>query len=141
MVFICGLPFGCTRNSDEALAISNVRVFAPLPGRSASVAYMDIRNQSRLPINLNAVSSPDFARAELHETTISDGIARMQPLGSVAIAPGATVSFAPGGKHIMLIDPLKGLLPGASVRLELHYGDGALLLLTAPLQTRMEGAN
>ncbi|MDH4047574.1 MAG: copper chaperone PCu(A)C [Gammaproteobacteria bacterium] len=126
----------CSRHDGPALDVSNVRVLAPLPGRSASVAYMDMHNRSQHPLTIDGISSPEFVRAEIHETTLSDGIARMQALESITVDAGARLSFAPAGLHIMLLDPRKGLLPGATVRLELRYSDGGLLIVDAPVRTR-----
>ena len=38
----------------------------------------------------------------------------------------------------MLIDPVQGLLPGATVLLELHYDRSGLLLVEAEVRTRLE---
>jgi copper(I)-binding protein len=128
----------CGSDEDPALRVSHARVFAPLPGRAATVAYLEIENLSADPITLERVSSPVFARAELHETTIVDGVASMQPLASLVIEPGSQVKFSPGGNHIMLFEPRQGLLPGASVLLELHYNRTGVLQLEAEVRTRLE---
>ena len=78
---------GCGGNEDAALRVSHAWVFAPLPGRAATVAYLDIENVSARPVTLETVSSPAFARAELHETTIVDGVASMQSLASLVLEP------------------------------------------------------
>ena len=130
------LPAACSHDDGPPLVFTNVRVLAPLPGRSASVAYMDILNQSQNVITIDSVSSPEFARAEMHETVLSDGIARMQALDFVAVEAASQLSFAPAGKHIMLLDPKSGLLPGGTVRLEIRLDDGGLLIIDAPVQTR-----
>ena len=75
---------GCGSDDGPALGASHVRVFAPLPGRAATVAYLEIKNFSARPITLNSVSSPAFARSELHETSIVDGVASMRPLSRMA---------------------------------------------------------
>jgi copper(I)-binding protein len=89
-------------------------------------------------MTIDGFSSPGFARAEMHETTITDGIARMQALESIDIEAGSNIEFAPGGMHVMLVEPLKAVLPGASIRLELRYNDGGLLLMDAPVMTRLD---
>jgi copper(I)-binding protein len=129
---------GCGSDEDPALRASHARVFAPLPGRAATVAYLDIENVSARPITIESVSSPVFARAELHETTIVDDVASMQPLASLVIEPRSQMIFEPGGKHIMLIDPQKALLPGARILLELHYDGSGRLPVEAEVRTRLE---
>jgi copper(I)-binding protein len=129
---------GCGGDEDAALRVGHARVFAPLPGRAATVAYLDIENVSTRPVTLDSVSSPAFARAELHETTIVDGVASMRAMASLVLEPRSQTSLAPGGKHIMLIDPVQGLLPGETLLLELHYDRSGLLLVEAEVRTRLE---
>ena len=38
----------------------------------------------------------------------------------------------------MLSDPLKALLPGGSVTLQLHYDEAGLLVIEAGVQTRLD---
>ena len=49
------------------------------------------------------VTSPEFGKVELHETTVEDGVARMRPLDSLVVPPGETVVLERGGKHLMLM--------------------------------------
>lgn len=132
------LQQGCSGTDDPPLVASEARVFAPLPGRAATVAYLDLENRSSKPVTLHGASSPAFARAELHETVILDGVASMRPLPSIVVDPGSRLQFAPGGRHIMLSDPLKALLPGGSVTLQLHYDEAGLLVIEAGVQTRLD---
>jgi len=139
VLLACALALqGCGADDSPVLVASHARVFAPLPGRTATVAYLDLENRSSKSITLHGASSPAFARAELHETTISDGVASMRPVASIVVDPGSRLQFAPGGKHIMLIDPLKAVLPGASVPLQLQYDDAGLLAIEAEVQTRLD---
>ncbi len=52
----------------------------------------------------------DFPRVEIHETVTEDGVATMQKQDSIALPAGESVSFEPGGKHVMfmgLTDPFE----------------------------------
>ena len=47
---------------------------------------------------------------EVHETTVTDGIARMRRVSEIGIAPDHPIDIAPGGMHMMLMGlkyPLK----------------------------------
>jgi copper(I)-binding protein len=127
---------GCGE-SGPALSVSSLQVVAPAPGRTPSVAYMTITNQGRSAVELLAVSSPLFARVEMHQTVLKDGVARMQSLSTVTVESKSEVVFAPGGKHLMLFDPTKGLTPGTEVSLQFKFASGELLVLTSPLITRL----
>ena len=43
-----------------------------------------------------------------------------------------------GGKHLMLIEPLAGLIPGKPITIEIHYDDGGLLLVDTRLKSRQQ---
>jgi periplasmic copper chaperone A len=138
LVFVAS---GCTRSGETPLGVSNLRVFAPLPGRSESVAYMDVENRNDDPVSIDAISSPAFGRVEIHETRIVDGVAHMQRVKILTVAGNSKLSLAPGGMHVMLLDPQRALLPGGHVELRLHFSDGGLLELDAPVRTRAGAEN
>lgn len=85
------------------LAFGNAWVRAPVAGRTVTAAYCDITNRGEAAVVITGFASdaPEV-RVEIHETTEEDGMMRMQPLARVTIPAKATVSFAPGGKHLML---------------------------------------
>ena len=94
----------------------------PTPaGLAMGVAYLSITNNGAEPEVLTGASSPAAASVQIHETTISEGMARMRPLTEVTIAPGATVKIEPGGIHLMLVDLHAPLQPGKSVPLTLEF--------------------
>ena len=63
----------------------------------------------------------------MHETETTDGVSRMRPLPSLTVAPGQTVTLAPGGKHLMLFD----LDPSADqTTLDAVLDDGSSLPVT-----------
>ncbi|MBT8077111.1 MAG: copper chaperone PCu(A)C [Gammaproteobacteria bacterium] len=119
-----------------ALLVEGLQVTAPLPGRAVSTAYMSISNSSTAPIVIEKFTSPEFARVEIHRTSLVDGVASMSRLESLAIPANDQVTLASGGLHLMLLEPEKGLIPGQTVTLELHFNGGGLLIINAPLASR-----
>jgi hypothetical protein len=123
-----------------------------LPGQPAGVAYFSLKNSTATAVTLRHVTSPQFARVEMHTTLVDDGFASMTALDSLTIAEHSGIAFAPGGPHLMLMEPLDGLGVGDVVTLELHFDydeeyvadndgqhDGAgngFLAVRAPLQSR-----
>jgi copper(I)-binding protein len=80
------------------------------PVSEVGAAYLKIHNGGGDQDRLVGVSSPVAERAEFHTTKNEGGMMKMRPLGAVDVAPGAEVSFHPGGHHVMLIglkQPLK----------------------------------
>ena len=98
-----------------------------VPGRPGA-AYFTLHGGAA-DATLVAVASPRAARAELHES-MANG---MRPVVSVPVPAGGIVSFAPGGRHVMLFDLDPRLPPGSSAALTLSFADGRTLSTTAPV--------
>ncbi len=90
-------------------------------GAPMGVAYLSITNQGTGPDALIGASSPASSGVQFHQTTISEGMARMRPLGEIEIPPGATVKIEPGGFHLMLVALKAPLAAGKSVPLTLQF--------------------
>jgi copper(I)-binding protein len=91
------------------------------PGMPMGVAYLSISNSGKEADSLIAASTPAAARVEIHQSTITDGMARMRPLAEIPIPPGATVKVEPGGIHLMLVDLRAPLAAGTQVPLEITF--------------------
>ena len=86
----------------DPISVSHAWVRAPTPGRDVAAAYFDIINRGDASLELIGARS-DAARAiEIHTHTQDGDLMRMRKLDAVALGPGETVSFAPGGRHLML---------------------------------------
>ena len=85
-------------------------------------AYLEVHNTGGKDASLISASSDISETVELHEHTMSDGMMRMRKMERIIIPPGATMTFEPGGKHLMLIGLKRPLEAGkqfwANVRFE-----------------------
>jgi copper(I)-binding protein len=81
------------------------------PGAAkVGAGYMKITNTGSEPDRLIGGTSDAAERFELHETSVSGGVASMRPLeAGIPIRPGETVELKPGAMHVMLVN-LKGPL-------------------------------
>jgi copper(I)-binding protein len=72
--------------------------------------YLTILNSGTEDDTLVAIEA-DFPRVMMHDSATVDGIATMTQMDGVTIPAGGTVSFAPGGLHVMFMglngDPLE----------------------------------
>jgi iron complex outermembrane receptor protein len=94
----------------------------PTPaGAPMGVAYLSITNNGAEPDALIGASSPASSGVQFHQTTISEGMARMRPLSEIDIGPGTTVKIEPGGFHLMLVALKAPLAAGKSVPLTLQF--------------------
>lgn len=74
-----------------------------IPPRAQSAAgYFSVTNNGSVPDRLIAVRS-EAADAMIHQSTEENGVAKMSHVEAVDIAPGETVTFGPGGYHIMFM--------------------------------------
>ena len=119
----------CGDEQQAPLVASDVSVTGPMPRMKAG--YMTLANNSDEAIVISRVSSPQFGRAEIHETVIEDEVSRMRPVEELTIAAGESVSLEPGGKHLMLMQPVDS---PESVSLNLYTGDTLLLSVQADIE-------
>ncbi len=91
---------------------------------TALAGYAVLSNTGKSALSIASASSAAFAKVELHETMIENGMAKMRAIDKLDIAPGAKVEFAPGGKHFMLINPRQGLRSGDDVAVKIKDAAG-----------------
>lgn len=127
----------CQSESAATLVVTELRVYLPLPGSNAAVAYLTLENTSDAPVHIESVSSPQFAMVGVHETTITNGVARMQEIRKLTIAPQVSVGFEEGGLHLMLMNPHVPLTDNAAVTLEFRYDQEGLLIINTAARTRL----
>lgn len=136
VLYLAVLVAGCGE-SGPPLTATGVVAFAPLPGSEVSGAYLTLHNHSQEALTIQQVSSPEFAKVEIHESTTVDDVTRMRRLDSLTLDAGTSAQFVPGGKHLMLIEPVSELAPGNSVTLRFEYNAGGLLIVNTLLKPRI----
>ena len=118
---VFAMPAAAQRYQFGTLVIGHPWSRPTAAGMSMGVAYLVITNNGKLPDALVAASTLLAARVEFHQTTFTDGMARMRPLPEILIAPGQSVKVEPGGIHLMLVDLQSALVTGKSVPLTLEF--------------------
>ncbi|MBI2801889.1 MAG: copper chaperone PCu(A)C [Gammaproteobacteria bacterium] len=104
------------------LTIDQGWVREPPPGATVAAAFMTLRNNGAAPITITAVSSRRFAHAMLHQSMTVDGTARMVAHETLVVAPHNSIQLAPGGLHLMLMQPNMSLRKGQQVEIEFDCG-------------------
>ena len=104
-----------------------------VPGRPGA-AYFTLHGGAT-PARLLAVTSDKVATIELHESMGSGdkmgGMMTMRPIAGVDLPPGATIAFAPQGRHAMLFGIAPDVAAGASLPLAFRFADGTRLTASA----------
>jgi periplasmic copper chaperone A len=93
-----------------------------IPGIDVGVAYFTIRNEGKSD-RLLRVSSSVANRAELHASSVKNGVVKMEGLDSVDVASGAPTSFEPSGRHVMLMGLKRQLKEGDVFPLVLTFAN------------------
>lgn len=86
-----------------------------------------IENRCAAPLTIVGVSSPAFADVSLHETRINDGVSSMRALPELRIAAEGVATLAPGGMHLMMMQPRAPLTPGSRVVVDFALLGGGVL--------------
>ena len=119
----------------------NLRVEEPFARPAAAgqngAAYFTIVNPTQEADQLVAVAGDIAMHVELHESVNDGGVMRMIPHPEgFPVAPGTTLQFQPGGKHVMLMNLNRALTPGESFDLVLTFANAGEIKLTVPVQDR-----
>lgn len=99
------------------VSVNNAWTRATAPGQHTAGVYMDIVSTDRAA--LVGVKSAVAKRAELHSSSVQDGVMRMRALDRIELPAKETVRLSPRGLHIMLIDIARPLRDKDKVPLEL----------------------
>jgi hypothetical protein len=97
------------------LVVENGWIRSAPPGAAMLAGYGTLHNVGDAPVVVTGAESADFASASLHKSMNENGVEHMRALGDLQIAPGQRVAFAPGGNHVMLMQPKKELRTNESV--------------------------
>ncbi|MCH9693102.1 MAG: copper chaperone PCu(A)C [Gammaproteobacteria bacterium] len=133
-IVICLLLLSaCSKEILPPLVASDLEVTRPVPGMQMSAGYVTLRNNTDEIISVSHVVSGEFARVEIHESTVEDGVARMRRLPELLVPANDGVSLKPGGKHLMLMRPADNLDV-----VSLSFFSGDTLLLSVEVQLASE---
>jgi periplasmic copper chaperone A len=108
--------------------------FRALPANLPSGGYFTLHNGGAAQIMLTGASSPACGMLMLHLSETMNGMASMSGVTSIPVTPGATLKFAPGGYHLMCMNPTPAMKPGANVPVTLDFAGGKSL--TAPFAVK-----
>jgi len=115
----------------QSLVADQAWVRLPPPVMDATAGYMVVENAGDQDVVLIAVDSPMAEHVMMHGMQMSEGRMHMFPLPEVHVPAHASVSFVPGGMHIMLMGLHAPLRAGQSVHFEFKTSAGELLPVDA----------
>ena len=93
-----------------------------LPGRLPAGGYFTLHNPTGKTLTLQSASSPACGMLMLHKSATMSGMASMDNVETVAVPAGGTLQFAPGGYHLMCMEPK--LKRGDTISVTLIFAGG-----------------
>ena len=97
----------------------------PAAAGTTGAGFLTLSNPGKAADALVAVESPVARKVEMHRSAMKAGVSSMQKLERLDLPPGARVTFAPGGLHLMLLGLKQPLKTGEKVPATLVFASGA----------------
>jgi copper(I)-binding protein len=131
--------YAATASAEEVkagdLVISQAWSRATPSGAKIAGGYLTIENKGAAPDRLVGGSGDIAGKVEVHEMSVNNGVMTMRPLDKgLAIEPGKTVKFAPGGYHLMMFDLKSPLKQGDKVPVTLEFVKAGKVTLSLDVQ-------
>jgi len=121
------LTFTAATSEEAGVSVRDAWVRESPPGVAMMAGYMALRNNTSRSQVLVAARSSDFETVMIHRTIVKDGMGSMVHASQIEIAPNASLLFAPGGYHLMLLNPKRTLRAGNRVDVNLEFRGGLVL--------------
>jgi copper(I)-binding protein len=123
LIAACLLLAACSPPATEnSLDFENAWVRAMPPGSMMTAGFGRLLNNSDTAIEISAYSSPQFEDVSLHQTVLKDGLSRMNEVPVLNLAAGSEIELAPGGYHLMFMQPIGELTEIVEIHFELAGG-------------------
>lgn len=100
------------------LTASEGKLFLPAVSGNPGAVYFKLENPGDRAISVRKAEVEGAGSAELHDYMEYDDT-EMGSIGVVTVQPGETVSFEPGGKHVMAFDLEEGFGAGDTTKVTL----------------------
>ena len=115
---------GCGK-SNGGMIISDAYIRGLPPGQTVTAVFMTFNNALAQDCQLVGAASPIASSAEIHAHSHHNGAMSMRPVDAVKIPAGESLSFEPGGYHLMMFGLKDDLKEGDEHAITLFFeGEG-----------------
>ena len=97
----------------------------PAAQGTTGAGFMTLVNPGPKGDALVSVASPLAREVQVHQSMVHDGVAMMMAAPQVPVPAGGSVTFAPGGYHLMFLNLTKALKVGDTLPATLTFASGA----------------
>jgi copper(I)-binding protein len=125
----------CSGSAAAAPTVTGAWMRLPAGPNQPSAAYLAITNSGTQADALLSASSPSAASVEIHDTTTDmNGMTGMAPVPRVDVPAGATVTFGPGGLHLMVMGITGTIAVGQTIELDLMFEHAGRVVVRADVR-------
>ncbi len=122
------------------ITATDLWISAAPPVVRVNAGYMKLTNNGTDGVILVGAESPRFARIEMHLSEMKSGTYAMHRQYSLLLEGGKSLTFAPGGLHLMLFDATQSQKPKEKIPLTLIFADGLRIAVKAEVRPLQSGA-
>ena len=98
-----------------------------------AAGYFKLSNAGSKPAVLSGASSQDCGQLMLHQSMDKSGMAEMKMVAAITVPAHGSVTFQPGGYHLMCMSPSAAMRPGTHVPVSLTFNDGSSVTADFPV--------
>jgi periplasmic copper chaperone A len=121
---------GTTQAADSTSVKASDAWIRVLPGNLPAGGYVTLENTAGTGVAVTGAASADYSDAMIHKSSTETGMGRMETVDKVPVPANGKVAFAPGGYHVMLMEPKHPVKPGDKVVVTFTLSDGTTLPVT-----------
>jgi len=108
----------------DSLQLHDAYLREPPPGQTTAAIYLSLHNEGAEQRVLSGARVDAATSAAIHEHRHVDGMMQMRQVDRVAVAPGASLRFEPGGYHLMVFGLAERPRGGDMLGFCLLFADG-----------------
>lgn len=128
------LAFSTLSHAANSLMIHNAWIPEMPPVSRVHAGFLSFHNAGDQAVEITTISSPDYARIEMHLSKHVDGIARMIPQKSLIVQANQMLTLKHGSYHLMMFKPARKLKSGDTVQLTIQLANGTTQTTTATVK-------
>ncbi|WEK47030.1 MAG: copper chaperone PCu(A)C [Candidatus Andeanibacterium colombiense] len=117
-------PSQSAPEAPAGISAADGRLVLPAVKGNPGAVYFDITNNGDKDTAIAGAFVDGAKSAMLHTSVMSGGMSSMQDMDQIPLAKGATVSFAPGGNHVMAINLDPALTAGGTTEVTVTLASG-----------------
>ncbi|MEO8357162.1 MAG: copper chaperone PCu(A)C [Chloroflexota bacterium] len=133
MILLAGIFLLSACNAATGMQVSNAWT-RPAAKDGNGAVYFLLQNHSAGADEMTGVSSDIAAAVEIHESKMEGDVMQMQQVMSIPLGGRASVEFAPGGYHVMLIGLKQDVKLGDQIQITLQFVNHEDITISVPVQ-------